>query len=97
MKYPLEEKLPYMWLALAVLAIFYGIYFSKMLVQRRHGIRTHQIGRRKEKTLHTIEMLMGIATLGAPAAQLLSIVRSAGAVCPQTRASPASASECWAI
>ena len=33
MKYPLEEKLPYMWLALAVLAIFYGIYFSKMLVQ----------------------------------------------------------------
>ena len=62
-----------MWLALAVLAIFYGIYFSKMLVQKRHGIRTHQIGRRKEKTLHTIEMLMGIATLGAPAAQLLSI------------------------
>jgi len=59
MKYPLEEKLPYMWLALAVLAIFYGIYFSKMLVQKRHGIRTHQIGRRKEKTLHTIEMLMG--------------------------------------
>ena len=73
MKYPLEEKLPYMWLALAVLAIFYGIYFSKMLVQKRRGIRTHQIGRRKEKTLHTIEMLMGIATLGAPAAQLLSI------------------------
>lgn len=66
MKYPLEEKLPYMWLALAVLAIFYGIYFSKMLVQKRHGIRTHQIGRRKEKTLHTIEMLMGVATLGAP-------------------------------
>lgn len=73
MKYPLEEKLPYMWLALAVLAIFYGIYFSKMLVQKRRGTRTHQIGRRKEKTLHTIEMLMGIATLGAPAAQLLSI------------------------
>ena len=73
MKYPLEEKPPYMWLALAVLAIFYGIYFSKMLAQKRHGIRTHQIGRRKEKTLHTIEMLMGIATLGAPTAQLLSI------------------------
>ena len=73
MKYPLEEKLSYMWLALAVLAIFYGIYFSKMLAQKRHGIRTHQIGRRKEKTLHTIEMLMGIATLGTPAAQMLSI------------------------
>ena len=44
MKYPLEEKLPYMWLALAVLAIFYGIYFSKMLVQKRRGIRTHRTG-----------------------------------------------------
>ena len=63
MKYPLEEKLPYMWLALAVLAIFYGIYFSKMLVQKRRGIRTHQIGRRKEKTLHTIEMLMGVSSV----------------------------------
>ena len=96
MKYPLEEKLPYMWLALAVLAIFYGIYFSKMLAQKRHGIRTHQIGRRKEKTLHTIEMLMGIATLGAPAAQLLSL-RWAGAACLQMPVLPASASECWAI
>lgn len=96
MKYPLEEKLPYMWLALAVLAIFYGIYFSKMLAQKRHGIRTHQIGRRKEKTLHTIEMLMGIATLGARRLSCCPL-RWAGAACPQTRASPASASECWAI
>ena len=73
MKYPLEEKLPYMWLALTVLAAFYGIYFGKMLAQKRHGIRTHQIGRRKEKGLHTVETLMSVATLGAPAAQLMSI------------------------
>lgn len=69
----LEEKLCYPILALIVLAVFYGIYFGKMLVQKRHGIRTHQIGRRKERQLHTVETLMSIATLGAPIAQLISI------------------------
>ena len=69
----LEEKLCYPALALIVLAVFYGIYFGKMLVQKRHGIRTHQIGRRKEKGLHTVETLMSIATFGAPIAQLMSI------------------------
>ena len=69
----LEEKLCYPALALIVLAVFYGIYFGKMLVQKRQGIRTHQIGRRKEKGLHTVETLMSVATLGAPIAQLMSI------------------------
>lgn len=73
MKLPLEEHLPYSLSALLVLTGFYGIYFTKMLVQKRRGIRTRQIGRRKEKTLHTVETLMGIATLAAPVAQLLSI------------------------
>ncbi len=73
MKLPLEEHLPYSLSALLVLAGFYGIYFTKMLVQKRRAIRTRQIGRRKEKTLHTVETLMGIATLAAPVAQLLSI------------------------
>lgn len=69
----LEERVCYPALALTVLAVFYGIYFGKMLVQKHHGIRTHQIGRRKEKELHTVETLMGSATLGAPIAQLMSI------------------------
>ena len=69
----LEEKLCYPALALIVLAVFYGIYFGKMLTQKRHGIRTHQIGRRKEKEIHTVETLMSVATLGAPMVQLMSI------------------------
>ena len=73
-KEPLENELPYALLALLVLAIFYGIYFAKMLAQKRRGIRTHQIGMRREKTLHTVESLMSVATLGVVAAQLLSIV-----------------------
>ena len=74
MKTPIEEMLNYKILVLIVLAIFYGIYFAKMIVQKRHGITTHQIGRRKEKELHTVERLMSIATLGIVIAQLASIV-----------------------
>ena len=73
MKVPWEDRLPYAVLALLVLAVFYGIYFGKMLAQKRHGIRTHQIGRRKEKEIHTVETLMSVAPLGAPIAQLMSI------------------------
>ena len=73
MRIPLEDRHLYALLALLVLAVFYGIYFAKVLAQKRRGIQTRQIGRRKEKEIHTVEMLMSIATLGAPVAQLLSI------------------------
>lgn len=74
MKYPMEENMPYLWLALFVLVIFYGIYFAKMLVQKRQGIQTRQIGRVKEKSVHIVELLMSIATLAAPVIQILSII-----------------------
>lgn len=73
MKYPIEEHMPYFVLALVVLVLFYTVYFVKMLIQHKHGIKTRQIGRRKEKDIHMVELLMSIATLAAPAAQLISI------------------------
>ena len=73
MKLPLEASLPYPILALSVLAVFYGIYLIKQWRQKRRGIRTMQIGRRKEVQTHTVETLMGIATVGIIPAQLLSI------------------------
>lgn len=73
MRISLENSLSYATLTLLVLAVFYGIYFAKVLAQKRRGIQTRQIGRRKEKSIHTVEVLMSIATLGAPIAQLLSI------------------------
>ncbi len=73
MKFPLEERFSYAVLAIIALAVFYGIYFSKTLIQKKHGIKTRQIGRRKEKSIHTVELLMSAATLCAPASQLLSI------------------------
>ena len=51
MTFPLENRLPYALMALLVLAVFYAIYFSKVLAQKRQGIQTHQIGRRKEKSI----------------------------------------------
>ncbi len=74
MKYPIEENMPYLWLALLVLVIFYGIYFAKMLVQKRQGVQTRQIGRVKEKSVHRVEVLMSIATFAAPVIQILSIL-----------------------
>ena len=73
MKIPLEERLPYALPALIVLVVFYGVYFAKGLAQKRRGIQTRQIGCRKEKSIYTVEVLMSVATLGAPIAQLMSI------------------------
>ena len=73
MNLPLEVSLPYRLLALFVLAVFYGIYLIKQWRQKRRGIRTIQIGRGKDAQTHTVETLMGIATVGIIPAQLLSI------------------------
>ena len=73
MNYPLEEYIPYRLAALFVLAVFYVVYLVKQWRQRHRGIRTMQIGRRKDTQIHTVETLMGIATVGIIFAQLLSI------------------------
>lgn len=73
MKMSLEEYIPYRLLALLILAVFYGIYLAKQWMQKRRGIQTMQIGRGKDAQTHTVETLMGIATVGIIPAQLLSI------------------------
>ena len=73
MKLLIEEYMPYRLTALLVLAVFYGIYLVKQWRQKRRGIRTMQIGRGKDARTHTVETLMGIATVGIIPAQLLSI------------------------
>ena len=73
MNLPLEEYIPYRLLALFVLAVFYGFYLVKQWRQKRRGIQTMQIGRGKDTQTHTVETLMGIATVGIIPTQLLSI------------------------
>lgn len=60
--------------ALFILIIFYGIYFGKVYAQRKQGIKTNQIGSRKDKKLHTIEILMKSATFLVVPVQLISIL-----------------------
>lgn len=74
MNFPIEQKLSYRIPALVVLGIFYGIYFVKMYIQKKRGIRTNQIGARKEKALHTTEILMSAATVSVVIAELVSVI-----------------------
>lgn len=69
-------------LSIFVLLLFYTVYFVKMLLQKKQGIKTRQIGKRKEKGLHTVEMLMSVATLSAPVIQLISIFTD-GSILPE--------------
>lgn len=68
-----ENNLPFKLMAIFILAVFYAIYFGKMIIQEKKGITTHQIGKRKEKKLHTVETLMSVATFSVVIIQLLSI------------------------
>lgn len=68
-----EPFFPFRAAALAVIAAFYAVYFIKAFAQKRRGIKTRQIGSRKEKGLHTVETLMSAATLGIVFAQIFSI------------------------
>lgn len=68
-----ENNLSFKLMAIFILAVFYAIYFGKMIIQKKKGITTHQIGKRKEKKLHTVETLMSVATFSVVIIQLLSI------------------------
>ena len=61
--------------ALAVLAVFYIAYFTKMILQRRKGVKTDQIGKgNKPRKLLVIEFLMKIATYSIVAVEVISII-----------------------
>lgn len=59
--------------ALVVMMFFYGIYFTKMIAQKRRGIRTTQIGRGKEKSVRQIERIMSVATFLIIPVEVISI------------------------
>lgn len=60
---------------LLVLAAFYAVYFGKMLMQRRQGIVTNQMGRgdKPRRTLW-IERLLSVATFAIVPAEIGSIL-----------------------
>ena len=64
----------YRLIALFFLAVFYIIYYSKLLIQKKKGIVTNQIakGRDHDKTYY-IERVLGVSTIAIVIAEILSI------------------------
>lgn len=60
-------------MALVIMTVFYSIYFCKQFAQARKGIKTRQIGKRKEKNIRSTEMWMSFATLAIVPIELIAI------------------------
>lgn len=75
----MREDLALRIAALLLLAVFYTAYFGKLLLQKRNGVKTDQIGRGKkpQKTL-IIEWLMKIAAYAVVPAELVCILLNVG-------------------
>ena len=65
-------------LTVIVLILFYGRYLYKMLMQRKAGIQTDQMGKGKAGFAKWIEIIMKIATYLAVAAEVVSIILNTG-------------------
>lgn len=59
---------------IAILLIFYGCYFGKMISQRKKGIVTDQMGKGKTGFVKFVECTMKIAAILVPIAEVISIV-----------------------
>lgn len=72
----MNDELVFLILGLATLALFYSIYFGKMLVQRRKGIRTDQMAKgNKRGRLFLTELLLKIATYVVGVMDCVSVIR----------------------
>lgn len=67
------EKMLFNIFGLILLAIFYGCYFIKMLIQKKQGIQTNQLGKGKMGTAKYIEISMQICSLLLPLVEIISI------------------------
>lgn len=62
------------WAALVVVAVFYAAYFTKMLLQRRGGVKTDQMGKgSKPRKVLVVERLMKAATYSVVVAEVVSV------------------------
>ena len=60
--------------ALLIMILFYSIYFGKMIIQKRQGIKTRQLKKGKNQHVRAVEILLSIATLVIVPIQLISII-----------------------
>lgn len=60
-------------IAITILLVFYGCYFSKMIIQHNKGIQTNQIGKGKTGLVRVIELTMKVITIVVPLVEAASI------------------------
>lgn len=65
--------------AAGIMTLFYGCYFLKLLLQRRKGIQTDQMGKGKKGLVRTVELSLKYSAWVIAFAQLGSILLDANA------------------
>lgn len=64
----------YQIIAIVILFAFYSCYFLKMIMQKKKGIKTDQMGKGKAGFVKGIEITMKVATYIVPVVEVISIV-----------------------
>lgn len=59
--------------AFIILAVFYGTYFAKLLIQKKQGIKTDLLGKGKTGLVKFIEITLKIVTYIVPVVEVISI------------------------
>lgn len=59
---------------IAIMLVFYGCYFVKMISQHKKGIKTDQIGKGKVGFVKFVEITMKVVTYLVPAVEVVSII-----------------------
>lgn len=59
---------------IAIMLVFYGCYFIKMISQHKKGIETDQIGKGKVGFVKFVEITMKVFTYLVPAVEIVSII-----------------------
>ena len=59
---------------IAIMLVFYGCYFIKMISQHKKGIKTDQIGKEKVGFVKFVEITMKVFTYLVPAVEIVSII-----------------------
>ncbi len=76
----------FQWTGGLLLVAFYAIYFAKMLLQRRQGIQTDQMGKGdKAPSVLCMEWMLKIITYGVAVAEAISVLQNAGGLPPGWR------------
>lgn len=62
--------------AIILMLAFYGCYFGKMVVQKKNGIQTDQLGKGKKGFAKGVEITVKAASIVVPVLEVISIFRN---------------------